>query len=298
MSEKIHIRYGLTPVRTGRTVASVIALMGMLMLFIQRVLTAVLKMANEAIALGLARYNNFTGRFASQNFVEDKKLLGLLKEVQEILPDAETALSVLLTFSVVFLALALIGLAFPKQFVHVLVALKILKWESGEEKGDSAPMNPRQVLENIGNVPLKKLAVPVAIVLGLALLCLGISTCQEKMTSSSISGNIDDMQYKALMYIEAQKAYFGKNKAIGGAAALKMTDSLSTDAFDMKVTATRFSAVSKIPLGDCPAGSRWQVAASTKGVFTVELSLYRGVPKDSNCVKLTPDFKNLGRKVK
>lgn len=298
MSEKIHIRYGLTPVRTGRTVASVIALMGMLMLFIQRVLTAVLKMANEAIALGLARYNNFTGRFASQNFVEDKKLLGLLKEVQEILPDAETALSVLLAFSVVFLALALIGLAFPKQFVHVLVALKILKWESGEEKGDSAPMNPRQVLENIGNVPLKKLAVPVAIVLGLALLCLGISTCQEKMTSSSISGNIDDMQYKALMYIEAQKAYFGKNKAIGGAAALKMTDSLSTDAFDMKVTATRFSAVSKIPLGDCPAGSRWQVAASTKGVFTVELSLYRGVPKDSNCVKLTPDFKNLGRKVK
>lgn len=298
MSEKIHIRYGLTPVRTGRTVASVIALMGMLMLFIQRVLTAVLKMANEAIALGLARYNNFTGRFASQNFVEDKKLLGLLKEVQEILPDAETALSVLLAFSVVFLALALIGLAFPKQFVHVLVALKILKWESGEEKGDSAPMNPRQVLENIGNVPLKKLAVPVAIVLGLALLCLGISTCQEKMTSSSISGNIDDMQYKALMYIEAQKAYFGKNKAIGDAAALKMTDSLSTDAFDMKVTATRFSAVSKIPLGDCPAGSRWQVAASTKGVFTVELSLYRGVPKDSNCVKLTPDFKNLGRKVK
>lgn len=298
MSEKIHIRYGLTPVRTGRTVASVIALMGMLMLFIQRVLTAVLEMANEAIALGLARYNNFTGRFASQNFVEDKKLLGLLKEVQEILPDAETALSVLLTFSVVFLALALIGLAFPKQFVHVLVVLKILKWESGEEKGDSAPMNPRQVLENIGNVPLKKLAVPVAIVLGLALLCLGISTCQEKMTSSSISGNIDDMQYKALMYIEAQKAYFGKNKAIGGAAALKMTDSLSTDAFDMKVTATRFSAVSKIPLGDCPAGSRWQVAASTKGVFTVELSLYRGVPKDSNCVKLTPDFKNLGRKVK
>lgn len=296
MSGKKEINYGLTAVRTGRLVAAVIAFAGMLMLFIQRVLAAILVMANDAVTLGLARYNNFTGRFASNNFAEDKQLLGLLKEVQDILPAADTALAILLALSIALLAIALIGLALPRQFVHILVALKLLKWKNGEGDDEGEKVNPRQVLETIGNVPLKKLAFPVAIIITLIILCLGISTCHQRVISNSVEGNLEDMQLKALAYIDAQKAYFGKNKTIGGPAALKMTDSLSTDAFDMKVTATRFSAVSKIPLGECPAGSRWQVAASTKGVFNVELSLYRGVPKDTNCVKLTPDFKNLGRK--
>lgn len=287
---------GLTPVRTGRTIAAVIALMGMLMLFIQRVLAAVLVMANEAVGLGLARYNNFTGRFASQNFVEDKKLLGLLKEVQGILPMADSALLALLVVSIVLLAIALVGLALPKQFVHVLVAMKILKWESGLPEPES--MKASEVLANIGNMPLKKLALPVGILLALFLVCMGIATCHDKVSASSVEASIDDMQQKALTYIDAQKKFFGKNKTVGSASALQMTDSLSTEAFEIKVTATRFSAVSKIPLGDCPAGSRWQVASSTKGVFNVELSLYRGAPKDSNCVKLTPDFKNLGRSAK
>jgi len=299
MSSKNQVNYGLTPVRTGRAIATVVALMGMLMLFIQRVLAAVLVMANDAVALGLARYNNFTGRFASENFAEDKQLLNLLKEVQDILPLADSALVVLLVLSIVLLAFALFGLALPKPFIHVLVALKILKWVRGlEEDVDDLQIDPRQVLESIGNVPLKKLAIPVGVILALVFACLGISTCHEKVVANSIEDSLDDMQQKALTYINAQKAFFGKNKSIGGPKALKMTDSLSTDAFDIKVTASRFSAVSKIPLENCPAGSRWQVAASTKGVFNVELSLYRGTPKDSNCVKLTPGFKNLGRVVK
>jgi len=296
MSNKAQINYGLTPVRTGRTIAAIIALMGMLMLFIQRVLAAVLVMANDAVALGLARYNNFTGRFASENFAEDKQLLNLLKEVQGILPAADSALVVLLLLSIVLLAISLVGLALPKPFVHVLVALKVLKWKNGgRNEEEESPVDPLQVLETIGNVPLKKVALPVGIVLAAVLVCLGISTCHEKVVSNSVENSLDDMQQKALVYINAQKNFFGKNKAVGGPKALNMTDSLSTEAFDIKVTATRFSAVSKIPLEKCPAGNRWQVAASTKGVFNVELSLYRGVPKDTNCVKLTPDFKNLGR---
>lgn len=289
------VKLGLTPARTGRAIASVIALLGMLMLLIQRVLSAVLVMAKEGVGLGLTRYNNFTGRFAAQNFAEDKKLLHLLKDVQDLLPTAESALTVLLVFSIIFLAVALIGLAFPKQFVHILVALKILKWETGEPESLQDKASPREVLETIGNVPLKKIAAPVGIVLAIVIVCLGIATSKGKVEASSIEGSIDDMQQKALSYIEAQKKYFAKTKNIGNASALQMTDSLSTDAFDIQVTATRFSAVSKVPLADCPAGSRWQVSSSTKGLFSVELQLYRGTPKDSNCVKLTPDFKKLGK---
>lgn len=288
-------KLGLRPVGVGRTIAAVFAIMGMLMLFIQRVLAAVLVMANEAVALGLARYNNFTGRFASQNFAEDKKLLGLLKEVKDILPAAETALVVLLVLSIVLLAIALLGLALPKPFVHVLVALKILKWESGSLDGEGTQLTPRQVLENLGNVPLKKLVFPVGVICFIILMGIGVSTCHQVVVANSVEGHLEDMQQKALLYIEAQKAYFAKNKTVGSGAALQMTDSLSTEAFDIQVTATRFSAVSKIPLENCPVGSRWQVAASTKGVFSVELSLYRGTPKDSNCVKLTPEFKRLGK---
>lgn len=287
--------FGLKPVRVARTIAVVVALMGMLTLFIQRVLAAVLVLANDAVTLGLARYNNFTGRFAAQNFAEDKRLLHLLKEVQEILPMADTALIILLVLSAVFIAIALFGLALPKAFVHVLVALKILKWENGDFE-EETPSDPRKVLEAIGNVPLKKLAMPVGIILGVVLLGFVLSTCHEKVAANSMETQLSDMQQKALAYIEAQKRYFAKNKAVGNASALQMADTLSTEAFNMSVTATRFSAVSKIPLGDCPAGSRWQVASSVKGVFSVELSLYRGTPKDTNCVKLTPDFKKLGRK--
>lgn len=280
--EERPVNYGLTPVRTCRTIASVIALMGMLMLLIQRVLAAVLVMAKEGLDLGLARYNNFTGRFAAQNFAEDKKLLQLLKDVQDLLPTAENALTILLVFSIIFLVIALVGLALPKQFAHVLVALKILKWETG-------------VPEVVGNVPLKKVIVPIGIVLAIVLVCMGIATCKDKVEANSIEGSVSDMQQKALAYIESQKAYFKNAKKIGNASALQMSDSLSTESFDITISATRFSAVSKIPLGNCPAGSRWLVSASTKGFFSVDLQLYRGVPKDTNCVKLTPNFKNLGK---
>lgn len=289
---------GLTPVRTARTISAVIALMGMLLLFIQRVLAAVLVMANEAISLGLARYNNFTGRFAAQNFAEDKKLLGLLKDVQGILPMADTAVVVLLVVSIVFLVVALLGLALPRQFVHVLVALKILKWKSEADEEVATATDPRAVIENIGNIPLKKLAIPVGIILAVVIAGFGISNCVEKVEKNSVEGSLNEMQEHALLYIGSQKEFFAKKKAVGGAKDLNLPDSASTEAFDFKISATRFSAVSKIPLGDCPAGSRWQVVASTKGLFSVELSLYRGVPKDSSCAVLTPDFKNLGRKGK
>ncbi len=286
---------GLTPVRTARLIACVIALVGMVFLFIERALSAILVMAADAVKLGLARYNNFTGRFASQNFAEDKQLLGLLKEVQQILPSAETALTVFMAISILFLVVAILGLTFPKQFVHILVALKLLKWETGEAAPEESGESLRDVLAKVGNIPLKKIALPCVVVLGGVIAVFAVRSCNETVKTSSVSDSIEEMQQKAVEYIDAQKAFYAKSKVIGNAAALQIPDSLSTGTFEYKVTGGRFTAVSKVPLENCPAGSKWSVSASTKGFFEKELVLYRSAPKDSACAKITPNFKNLGR---
>ena len=286
---------GLTPVRTTRLIACVIALVGMVFLFIERALSAILVMAADAVKLGLARYNNFTGRFASQNFAEDKQLLGLLKEVQQILPSAETALTVFMAISILFLVVAILGLTFPKQFVHILVALKLLKWETGEAAPEESGESLREVIAKVGNIPLKKIALPCVVVLGGVIAVFAVRSCHETVKAASVSDSIAEMQQKAIEYMEAQKAFYAKSKVVGNAAALQIPDSLSTSAFDYKVTGGRFTAVSKVPLENCPAGSKWSVSASTKGFFEKELVLYRSAPKDSACAKITPNFKNLGR---
>lgn len=286
---------GLTPVRTARLIASLFALMGMVFLLLERVLSAVLVMAADGVKLGLARYNNFTGRFASQNFAEDKKLLALLKEVQSIIPSAETALTVLMVVAIVLFVIAVVGLALPKQFVHVLVALKLLKWESDEVAAEEPGESLREVLARVGNIPLKKIAVPFGVVLAIAIAFFAVSTCHEKVKAASVADSIEEMQQKALQYMDAQKAYFAKNKVVGNANALQMADSLSTGSFEYRISGGRFMATSKVPLENCPAGTKWSVSASTKGFFEKELVLYRSAPKDTSCAKFTPDFKNLGR---
>ena len=286
---------GLTPVRTARLIASLFALMGMVFLLLERVLSAVLVMAADGVKLGLARYNNFTGRFASQNFAEDKKLLALLKEVQSIIPSAETALTVLMVVAIVLFVIAVVGLALPKQFVHVLVALKLLKWGTGEAASEESDESLREVLAKVGNIPLKKIALPCAVVLGIVIAVFAVRSCHETVKAASVSDSIAEMQQKAIQYMDAQKAFYASSKAIGNAAALQIPDTLSTSAFEYKVTGGRFTAVSKVPLENCPAGAKWSVSASTKGFFEKELVLYRSAPKDSACAKLTPDFKKLGR---
>ena len=80
----------LTPVRTARLIASLIAFLGMFAFGVERVLTKVLALANHGVQMGLNRYSNsFTGRFAASNFSDDKNLLILLRQAKDLLPTAE-----------------------------------------------------------------------------------------------------------------------------------------------------------------------------------------------------------------
>lgn len=294
MTEEKEIQ-GLTPVRTARLIASLIALVGMVFLFLERALAAVLQMASEGVQLGLTRYDSFTGRMALQNFAEDRQLFKMLQDVQGLLPSAESALTVLLFIAIVLLAIAVVGLALPRFFVHILVTLKLLKWETDgiEEEGEETSF--REILTNIGEIPLKKLAIPAAAIVVLVGGFAGIRSCQESAKLASVDSAIEDLEQHTLDYIKAQKAYFGRTKTVGGPKALQLPDTSSSDYFEYKVTGARFTAISRVPIENCPAGTKWSVYSEAKGVFTKELALYRQPPKVPACISITPNYKNIGR---
>lgn len=284
---------GLTPIRTARLISAMIAVIGMILVFISRMLMAVVAMASSTVELALTRYSNFTGRFASRNFEEDKQLLAILKEVEPVLPTADTFLTIMFVVGILVLLVALAGLAFPKQFVHVLVALKLLKWDNIEPmeglfEDDVLPPKPLSKRTKIAIVASASAFVLVIILIAFA----GFSETREEM---NVSSAVNDMQDWAEGYVKAQKEYFAKKNDIGGPKALQLPDTAQTEYFKYKVTGSRFVAESKVPMKNCPAGSKWTVSSSTKGFFTLDLVLYRSVPKDTACANLTPDFKNIGR---
>ncbi len=286
---------GLTPVRTARVISALIALVGMVFLFLERALAAVLEMATEGVQLGLTRYDSFTGRMALQNFAEDRQLFQMLQDVQELLPSADAALTFFLFIAILLLAIALVGLAMPRLLVHVLVAIKLLRWESDgtEEEGEETSF--REILTNIGEIPLKKLAIPVAVIIVLVGGFAGIRSCQESAKIASVDSAVEDLEQHTLDYIKAQKAYFGRTKAVGGPKALQLADTSSSDYFEYKITGARFTAISRVPIEGCPAGTKWSVYSEAKGVFTKELALYRQPPKIPACISITPNYKNIGR---
>lgn len=302
----------LTPVRTARLIASLIAVFGMFVFAVERVLTKVCLMAKDGVQMGLNRYSNsFTGRFAAENFSDDKKLLDVLRQAKDLLPTADNALLVLFILSIVLFIIAAFGLAFPKQFCQMLVATKLLKWQDGialqDMKLSGSPSEGPRVSDKLKElcgkiaVAAKKVQPKYWIFIGCSLafvlvLVFGVRGCSTPSVFGGSQAVSEDLTGQTLYYIQAQKSFFAKTNKVGGPKSLQMPDSLKSDYFTYRVTGGKFTATLNKNVKDCPAGSRWSVSASTKGIFTVDLVLYRSAPKDSNCVFISPDFKNLGRK--
>lgn len=286
---------GLTPIRTVRLVGAMIAIIGMIFVLVSRVLTAVLAIATDAIHLALARYSNFTGRIASRNFAEDKQLLAMVKDVNALLPTAETALTIILVIGILILLVAVVCIAFPKQAVHVLVAMRLLKWDMVEPMEGLLDDEAAPEVHPLSRRAKIIIASSAGGVVALIVLIVALSGFSERQQVANVESALKDMQDWAAGYVDAQKTYFARNNDIGGPKSLQLPDTAQTDYFKYKVTGSRFVAENKVQLGGCAAGNKWTVSSSTKGFFTKELVLYRSLPKDSACAKLTPDFKNIGR---
>lgn len=310
---------GLTPVRTARTISAIVAFLGIILLTMQRVLTTVLAMAQDGVRQGLARYDNFTGRFAAGLFDQDKQLLQLLKDVKEIFPLAETALTVLMVVSIVFIVIAVVGLALPRQFTHVLVAIRLLKWETGVEARlaneyaddgevyennetiqESSNSFVRNIVDQLKEVPAKMYAIVGGAVVGVFLI---VSLISYLAGGSSVFGPSADEVTADLMehgakYVSHQKAFFNNNKNVGGARQLSLPAEENSEYFAYKIGSSTFKATLAKDVGKCPTGTSWKISASTDGIFMKELKLHRISPKVEGCEEIAPDFKNVGRKKK
>ena len=320
-----------TPVRTVRLISAFIAVFGMFMFGVERVLTMAYAVANDAVQTSAGVSNTFMVRFATENISAVQKLFNILKQTAEVLPIADKCLLALFILSVIFIVVAAFGLVFPMQFGHVLVALKLLKWqnktyalsdgtaagdsenaaENASESESSNSVNVSEKLKEFGGKVaatakkcfdvLKKVQVKYWIFIGCALafvlvLVFGVRGCSNVGIFGNTQSVTDDLTQQTLFYINAQKSFFAKNKAVGGPKSLQLPDSLTTDYFTYRVSGGRFAATLNKKVKECPAGSKWSVSAGTKGFFTVDLVLYRQAPKDSNCTFIAPDFKNIGRK--
>ncbi len=276
---------------------------------VERVLTKVCIIAKSGVQMGLARYtNSFTGRFAAENFSDDKKLLVLLRQAKNMLPMADDALLILFIVSIVLFVVAAFGLVFPKPFCRVLVAMRLLRYQDGGLLKDVSILGAdgssktgkkfkeffRNVIDAAKRVQTKYWLFAGGALLFILILVFGVRGCSTGVVFGT-QALTDDLTEQAAFYINAQKSYFAKNKSVGGPKALQMPDSLSTDYFTYRVTASRFTATLNKDIKDCPAGSRWSVSASTKGFFTVDLILSRVSPKDTNCIFIAPEFKNIGK---
>ena len=279
---------GLTPIRTARTISGVIALVGMLVLLIQRVLSGVLVMAHEMLSLAFARYGNFTGRFAANNFAEDKKLLSLLQQLKDFMPTAESMVTLLMVLSIVLLVVAALGFALTKQFTHVLVAIKLLKWVPEGETAESAepPMSPKTK---------RILTVVAGSVVLLVIAAFGIHSCTEHFEARNMQLVREELDGTAVMYIQAQRAYFNKKKAVGTDKQLGLVSIPSGKYFSFTARKSSLLVESLADIGKCPAGSRWEVHANISGFLSKDLKFFCLMPKNPECLKVAPDFKNLVR---
>ncbi|MBQ2560111.1 MAG: hypothetical protein II565_05960, partial [Fibrobacter sp.] len=252
-----------TPIRTVRFIASLIAIFGMILFAFERVLTMVYGIAANAVRTGNGLTDSFMVRFASENFSGVKKLLGVLDQVKDLLPLANKGLLVLFIVSVTLMVIAAFGLTFPRQFGHVLVAMKLLKWQGGLAAVTSAASDaPHPVISGKGVskkfksvskgikrlwgkivawckkaiAAIKKVQVKYWIFIGCSIvfilvLVFGVRGCSTVSVFGGSQAVTDELTEQALFYIRAQKSYFAKNKAIGGPKALQMPDSLTTDYF-------------------------------------------------------------------
>lgn len=103
----------LEPIRTIRVLAILVITQGAFVLLFWKVLATV-------IAVAEARYNNFTGKMAKTFFSQDRALTQLLQT-------GDAFLAPLFILGLLISVLGIFMIAFPKQSLQILIALKILK---------------------------------------------------------------------------------------------------------------------------------------------------------------------------
>lgn len=270
--------------RVVRSFGILFAVLAAALFAASKIVSTYAPMATGLVAKALARYSSTTGKLALENFAEDKALYAeVLKLKETLLPLLSFADSLLPKLAVACVVLAVICLVVPRQLAQILVAFKLWKGRTVEEVfTKSAESSP---------APVKKLPTKIIVIAAVIVLALAAA-----LTFLKSSGGISreeaaaELEQNSTEYVKAIKAGFNKAKKIVPPAAP------DSGIFTYSVSkAGNYTAVLNSEVAGCPAGSAWKIQPKTEGFFTQTLKIARIAPKDTNCVKIFPEFKSVGK---
>ena len=277
---------GFKEVRTVRAFAGAILFVGILLVTFAKVMGFMQDLGQNAVNLGLARYSNFTGRFAARNFAEDRQLLHFLNLLNEtLLPVAHVLVPLLLIVGLVVTGIGIFMWLYPQTGSQILIALKWLKLVPDPDVTESEVLakdktNVKSTLIFIG-----------CLLIAVFFASFVFRSCTND--TGDTPKKVEEISQEASHYIELQKKYFAENNALGSSQMIGYVPS-SSDYFEFKSQGIGFwRAVNKEKWEECPAGNKWRVQMKLEGLFEKNLKIFISSPSDSLCAKLTPDFRKV-----
>ena len=277
---------GFKEVRTVRAFACATLFVGILLVTFAKVMGFMQDLGQNAVNLGLARYSNFTGRFAARNFAEDRQLLHFLNLLNDtLLPVAHVLVPLLVIVGLLVMGIGLFMWLHPQTSSQILIALKWLKLVSDPNVTESEVF-----AKNKTN--LKSTLIFIGCLLIAVLFALFVvRSCVDD--SGDTPKKVEEISQEASHYIELQKKYFTQNKALGSSRMIGYEAS-SSDYFEFQSQGIGFwRAVNKEKWEECPVGKKWRVQMKVEGLFKKKLKIFVSTPSDSLCAKLTPDFRKV-----
>ncbi len=269
--------------RVARTFGIIFAVLCAALIFVSRVLNYVLDLAHDLIDKALARYGSFTGKLALENFPEDKILFAKVQSLNEtLLPVVETLAPVILVLGVLCGVVALCCLAFPKQSVAVLLALKIWRGETVDNFENSKALvsnAPKVCSAKCFKKPLLIVSTASFILLVVILIfcCSGISVEKAKQELENVSQ----------AYMTQVKKDFSKTKRV---VVSHVSENSSVFKYEISKQG-KWTATLLVDVEGCPMGKQWVITPNVQGLFTKKLTFIKRFPADSLCKKITPDLR-------
>lgn len=242
------------------------------------VLVHVQDFAVNLVEMAMARYENLTGKIALNVFGEDRALMQQLLVVKDsLLPLLSMGIPLAFAFG---FPLAIFGIVVALFPFRVENALSKIRWLCKKSCPDTH--------QNSTALHQKKSA---------ALVLCGIGICASLLIvlGLGLGGNSSDgaeiLEREAARFVGLERSYFHGKKSLGTWSQIGY-EPLESEFFSFeKAGNSAWKAVSLRKIGDCPEGNGWRIGFELKGVFDKEMKTYVTLPKDSNCVKLSPDFR-------
>ncbi|WP_308604398.1 hypothetical protein [uncultured Fibrobacter sp.] len=269
---------GFSKIRTVRLLGIVALALAILFGVLFLALSYVDDFASQVVNLAMARYSNFTGKFALNNFEEDKRLMAILLSVKdELLPLVECLKPIAFVSASLFGVAALVFWIFPSWIAERLLRFRILR-VAGEGSGNSiSPFS-------LSKKTLVALATLVTVVL-LSFFVLQRDPAKENLEKAA------ELERETARFVQLQRQFYQKNKKLGTWAQIGYEPAKSDDFLFEKRGKFAWQAKNRKSWEECPDSSVWKASFEMTGFFTKELKIYISAPKAANCAHLTPDFR-------